>query len=135
MKHSISTFIRLPDTDASGRIFYASLFRFTSECFEDFLREAGLPLEQWINGPLPALPVRKVEAEYFSALPVGAPIIINLVGATAGSTSATLSFTVTNPDASAIYASATIVHVAVDHSTGQPTALPNAFKDALGKIA
>ena len=134
MKHSLNSFVRLPDTDASGRIFYASLFRFTSECFEAFLRDIALPLEQWINGPLPALPVRKVEAEYFSALPVGTPIAINLVTATAGSSSATLSFTITSPDGAQTYASATIVHVAVDHATGQPTALPTAFKDALGKI-
>jgi acyl-CoA thioesterase FadM len=134
MKYSLNSFVSLPDTDASGRIFYASLFRFTSACFEAFLREARLPLEQWINGPLPALPVRKVEAEYFNALPVGAPIAINLVDATAGSSSVTLSFTVTNPDASTTYASATIVHVAVDHATRQPTALPTAFKDALGKM-
>jgi acyl-CoA thioesterase FadM len=132
MKHSLPIFVRLPDTDASGRIFYASLFQFTSECFESFLRKVGLPLDEWINGPLPALPVRKVEAEYRAPLTVGTPITINLVDAIAGASSVTLSFTITDPTGSICYASATIVHVAVDHLSGHSTQLPNAFRQALG---
>jgi acyl-CoA thioester hydrolase len=135
MKYTLPSFVRLSDTDASGRIFYASLFSFTSECFEAYLRAIGLPLENWINGPLPALPVRKVEAEYLAAMPVGSPILIHLCNVTSGSSSLTLDFTVTDLAGTLRYASATITHVAVDHQTGNPTALPDEYKQILGTKA
>ena len=118
------TTISLFDTDASGLLFYGSLFRLTQSCFEAFLRERDLPIERWITGDLPALPVRKVDAEYRAPLRAGAQIEVSITNISIGTTSLTVTYSVVDIDTQTECATATITHVALDRAEKKSVTLP-----------
>ena len=117
------TTIALFDTDASGLLFYGSLFRLTQSCFEAFLRSHAVPIEGWIEGTFSPLPVRRVEAEYLAPLRVGAPINVSITKISIGTTSLAVTYAVTRTKDDTECASATVTHVAIDRMQGTPTPL------------
>lgn len=118
------TTISLFDTDASGLLFYGSLFRLTQSCFEAFLSTKNLPIDRWITGDLPALPVRKVDAEYRAPLRAGAQIEVSITNISIGTTSLTVTYSVVEIDTQTECATATITHVALDRAEKKSIALP-----------
>jgi acyl-CoA thioesterase FadM len=132
MDFSFTTTIKLYDTDASGHIFYGSLFRLTQECFERFLATHKLPIESWFGAGLPGLPVRGVDAEYIAPMRLGAEVVIRIVGLTAGTSSFGVSFSIVSSDGTTEYARARVTHVAVDRQTGKPIELPSALQSLAG---
>ncbi len=118
------TTISLFDTDASGLLFYGSLFRLTQSCFEAFLSTKNLPIDRWITGDLPALPVRKVDAEYRAPLRAGAQIEVSITKISIGTTSLTVTYSVVDVDTQTECATATITHVALDRAEKKSIALP-----------
>ena len=118
------TTISLFDTDASGLLFYGSLFRLTQSCFEAFLSTKNLPIDRWITGDLPALPVRKVDAEYRAPLRAGAQIEVSITNISIGTTSLTVTYSVVEIDTQTECAMATITHVALDRAEKKSIALP-----------
>ncbi len=118
------TTISLFDTDASGLLFYGSLFRLTQSCFEAFLSTKNLPIERWITGDLPALPVRKLDAEYRAPLRAGAQIEVSITNISTGTTSLTLTYSVVDMDTQTECATATITHVALDRAEKKSVTLP-----------
>ena len=118
------TTISLFDTDASGLLFYGSLFRLTQSCFEAFLSTKNLPIDRWITGDLPALPVRKVDAEYRAPLRAGAQIEVSITKISIGTTSLTVTYSVVDVDTQTECATATITHVALDRAEEKSIALP-----------
>ena len=125
MAFSLSTTIRLHDTDASGYIFYGALCRLTQECFEAFLRDRDLSISRWISGDLPAIPVRKFESEYLKPLRVGGEVRVDLVCVELGTTSFVASFAVVDVNTGVECAKARVTHVAVDRESGKPIPLPS----------
>lgn len=124
MHFRYATTITLFDTDASGLLFYGSLFRLTQSCFEAFLRERKLPIEEWITGNLPVLPVRKVEADYRVPLRVGATIEVSIKDLSIGTSSLTITYCVIDTNTTTECATATVTHVAVDRTTMKPIPVP-----------
>jgi acyl-CoA thioesterase FadM len=118
------TTISLFDTDASGLLFYGSLFRLTQSCFEALLSTKNLPIDRWITGDLPALPVRKVDAEYRAPLRAGAQIEVSITNISIGTTSLTVTYSVVDVDTQTECATATITHVALDRAEKKSIALP-----------
>jgi acyl-CoA thioesterase FadM len=124
MHFRFATTITLFDTDASGLLFYGSLFRLTQSCFEAFLRERELPIARWITGDLPALPVRKVDAEYRAPLRAGSKIEVSITNISIGTTSLTVTYSVVDTDTQTECATATITHVALDRAEKKSIPLP-----------
>mgnify|MGYP002861210029 CR=1 FL=1 len=131
MIHAISTSIHLSDTDASGRIFFGSLFRICEQSFESLLVSIGLPIEQWVNGPLPFLPIRRCGAEYTNPLSIGDQISVKIDSLEIGSSSVTLKYSVAKEKTGVVCATAEVVHVAVDNKTGQKTNVPEIFREKI----
>ncbi len=131
MHFRYATIITLFDTDASGLLFYGSLFRLTQSCFEAFLREKGLPIERWMTGELPVLPVRKVDAEYRAPLRVCAHIEVQIIDITTGNSSLTLSYSIVDTGSKTECATATVTHVPVDRTEMKPIPVPTAIAKAL----
>jgi len=133
MHFRYATTITLFDTDASGLLFYGSLFRLTQSCFEAFLRERKLPIEQWITGDLPVLPVRRVEAEYRAPLRVGAQIEVGITTLEIGTSSLTMTYSVLDTNTKTECATATVTHVTVDRTEMKPIPVPAAIAKALSR--
>lgn len=81
--------IYLKDTDATGVIYFASLFQYALEAFEALLTERGVSLAQiFSKGYL--MPVVHAEADYKSALRAGDIVSIQLSLAHVGNKSFSL---------------------------------------------
>jgi len=126
-----STTISLSDTDASGYLFYGALFRLSQSCFEAFLKSLDLPIERWLLGTLPALPVRSVSAEYLTPLRVGMEVILTIESVQPGSSSLKLWLSFTKHGSETPSATVQVTHVAVDPNTGTPVPLPEELLQAL----
>ncbi|MBK1693356.1 thioesterase [Chromatium weissei] len=60
--------LRLHDTDAAGRLFFAHLFRHAHDAFEHLMTALGTPLETMIRDGQTLLPLIHAEADYHQPL-------------------------------------------------------------------
>jgi 1,4-dihydroxy-2-naphthoyl-CoA hydrolase len=76
---SYSFHVRLHDTDAAGRLFFAHLFRHAHDAYESFMAHLGLPLEHLIAEGQVLLPLVHAEADYHHPLAQGDSVAVSLV--------------------------------------------------------
>lgn len=126
---SFPAVIRLQDTDAAGRIFFASLFRILHDVFEQFLEKQGLSLGLFLHDSECSLAIVHAEADYAQPLAHGDRITIRLGAEMVGTTSFTMRYTVMKDGIEA--ASAKTVHVAISPVSGRKRDLPDALRSAL----
>lgn len=60
--------LRLHDTDAAGRLFFAHLFRHAHDAFETLMTALGVPLDAMIHTGQTRLPLIHAEADYHQPL-------------------------------------------------------------------
>lgn len=122
------TRVRFGDTDASGRIFYASLLRHFDAAESEFLRSLGCPYAEF-GIPKILFPRVRVECDYTSSLVFDDLMDITVSVDTLGRSSFTLGFAVATAGRPA--ARGKIVIVAVDPKTQRSTPLPEGLRNAL----
>src|SRR5262245_43667508 len=115
--------VRFGDTDASGRIFYASILRHFDAAETEFIRSIN-----WTYKVL-GFPRAHVEVEFMAGLAYDDPMTIAVTVERVGNTSYTLAFHVTSEGRDA--ARGKIVVVSVDRATGRPVPLPEQLRAAL----
>jgi acyl-CoA thioester hydrolase len=119
--------VRFGDTDASGRIFYASLLRHFDAAETEFLRtlDCGYAHAEQQMG----FPRVRVECDFMLALSYDDPIAIAVSVERVGRTSFTLAFDVSTDGRAAARGKLTIV--SIDRETQRPTPLPEKLRAAL----
>ena len=117
------TRVRFGDTDASGRIFYASILRHFDAAETEFIRSIN-----WTYKGL-GFPRAHVEVDFMAALAYDDPMSIAVTVERVGSTSYTLAFHVSSEGRDA--ARGKIVVVSIDRATGRPVPLPEELRAAL----
>lgn len=130
--HVYKTRIHLRDTDATGVLYFAEQFRLCLEAFENFLGEAGLPLQALIDESSFLLPIVHAESDYSLPLYAGDEISISLSVGKMGTTSFTLTYQLFKQGEPAGRAS--IVHVTVSQETQKPTPIPAKLLELLSKL-
>jgi len=123
--------IQFGDTDASGRIFYATLFRHIDAAEHAFMRSLGLQAERPGQNDW-GLPRVHAEADFFAPLTYSDDVEIEVRVERLGTTSYTLGFKVWN--GTDIAATAQIVIVTISREAGRPMPIPPAFRDALAPL-
>lgn len=126
---SFDAVIRLHDTDAAGRIFFASLFRILHDAFEQFLERQGVSLGAFLHDSECSLAIVHAEADYAQPLAHGDRITIRLGAEMVGTTSFTMRYSVLRDGSEA--ANAKTVHVAINPATGRKRDLPDTLRSAL----
>lgn len=122
------TTIRLSDTDAAGRIFFASLLRVAHDAFEGYMEDIGHPLARYLRGEACGLAIVHAEADYRRPIGCGDRVEIKTGVERVGTTS----FVITHEfrhDGEEV-ATARTVHVALDPS-GTKMQLPDELRQAL----
>jgi len=122
------TVIRLHDTDAAQRLFFASLFRIAHEAYEAWLADAGMPIARMLAKQDTLLPIAHASADFKAPLRVGDRIRVTIEPTRVGASSFTLGYRFTAGRKTV--AVLTTVHVAVDRR-GKPRAIPPRLKAAL----
>lgn len=122
--------IPLQDIDAAGVVFFAHLFRYAHEAYEQFMRQLGEPLEQIISAGHYRLPLVHAEADYQRPVRHGEILLIRLQVTELAAKRFTLSYHCVDRDGE-LRARLRTVHVAsrVDDLTACP--LPQRLHAAL----
>jgi acyl-CoA thioester hydrolase len=124
------TRVRFGDTDASGRIFYASLLRHFDAAETEFLRRIGYSYhrsEAWEVG----FPRVHVECDFTAVLSYDDLMAIAVTVESVGRTSFTLAFDVRSKEQPAARGKITIV--SVDRQTQRAMPLPEELRAALSQ--
>ena len=119
--------VRFVDTDASGRIHYASMFRYFEAAEFEFLRHRGATYNDFPDHGFPRV---RVECDYKGATKNDDLLRIGVEVAHVGNSSFTYSFQATSQDGGAI-AKGKITVVCLAKANGRPTAIPDALREAL----
>ncbi len=119
--HSTPLKVRLADTDAAGRLYFAAWLQKAHEVFEEWMDRCGLPLSRLVKMPV-IIPVVECRAEYRLPVLLGDALECSLTLHELREKSFTVEITARRE--SATVATAQITHVAVQRQTGSPCTLP-----------
>ncbi len=70
--------VRLHDTDAAGRLFFAHLFRHAHDAFEAFMDALELPVDTLIRSGQLLLPITHAQADYHLPLRHGDRVLVQV---------------------------------------------------------
>lgn len=123
--------LRLPDTDATGALYFTWQLRVAQEIFEEFLETRGFPLINILRDYPFLFPVVHAEADFLSPLRLGDTARVELSIPQIGSTS--LSYEVrffrgSSPD---LAGTARLVHVCIDRLSGEKREVPGFLRACL----
>ena len=77
MAFRYSTRVRFHDADPAGIAFFARLFTWCHDAYEELMREGGVPLEQLVAGDV-GLPLAHASADFVRPLPLGAALTVEI---------------------------------------------------------
>lgn len=129
--HRQTSRIRLYDTDAAGRLFYAHQFRLAHDACEELFARLGFSVGDQLSRGRFILPVVHASADYKRPLRVGQEVVVEIRLQRLGRSSLTLLYRLVAGGETAGHV--TTVHVAVNPATGKPMALPARLRKALRK--
>ena len=124
--------IRLHDTDAAGRLYFAHQFRIAHDAYEAMLDRAGVGLAAMLAKGRVALPIVHAAADYKRPLAVGQDVDVDIRLHRVGRSSFTLVYRLVCEGATVGHV--TTVHVAVNPATGRKVILPPRLRAALQKL-
>lgn len=126
-KFSRNIFLR--ETDATGILYYSTLFDMVTEGFERFFLSKGVPLKTMINERNFTLPIVHAEANYCLPLYVGDEVEIEILLDNMKTSSFTLKGIITKQGKQAGVVE--IIHVAVSNELKRSFPLPEELKNFL----
>lgn len=130
--HRQGTRIRLHDTDAAGRLYFARQFNIAHDAYEAMLDRAGFGLAALLARGRLALPIVHAAADYKRPLKVGQDVVVEIRLHRLGRSSFTLVYRLGSDGATVGHV--TTVHVAVNPATGRKIMVPPRLRTALQKL-
>lgn len=125
------TKIRLYDTDESGRLYFASLFRLAHDALDEFLLARGTSIRRFLDPGDCSLPIVHAESDYLRELRQGDEVDVRVTVEKVGTTSFGFCFRMfRGPEAVAV---ARTVHVATDPSTATKRPIPSDLRQLLAR--
>jgi len=124
--------VRFQDTDPAGIVFFANIFVYCHEAFEELLRAVGMPLETIIASREQVLPLAHAEADFKKPFRVGVLVTTRVTVAEIGDRSVRFQYDMADEKGETL-ARVTTVHVAVDPASGRSMPLSLRLREALAK--
>ncbi|HSW40112.1 MAG TPA: thioesterase family protein [Acidobacteriota bacterium] len=132
--HTHQTTIRLHNTDAGGRLFFAEQFRLAHDAYESFMESAGYPFAALPADASFLIPIVHARADFLKPLFAGDRITIRMTAEKIGDTSFTLGYTFLRNGAEPV-GTARTVHVLTDKKDGRKHSLVPQLREKLAGIA
>lgn len=123
--------VRMNDTDAAGRIYFADQFRIAHETFEEYMASIGHHFGKFLTEYPFMIPIVHAEADYRKPLLVGDVLRIEVQVGRLGRTSFALDYRLLRIADGADVGNVRVVHACIDKTTGQPTPLPPTMLEIL----
>jgi 1,4-dihydroxy-2-naphthoyl-CoA hydrolase len=130
---TFNTFVRLPDTDAAGILFFGNYFRLAHDAYETFMESIGFGLDYVIREADFLIVIAHAEADYNKPLQLGEKLTVQLTVEKISQTSFALSYVFKDKhnDTAAVVKT---VHVTVDKKTGEKIVLPEKLRAKLAGL-
>lgn len=126
--------IRMNDTDAAGRIYFADQFRIAHESFEAFLSDIGHDFARFLNELPFMIPIVHAKGDYKAPLFVGDRLRIELTVGKLGRSSFTLNYRITRHPDHQLVGLVSIVHATIDKETNRPCPVPDRMQRILRRL-
>jgi len=118
------------DTDAAGILYFGSQFRFVHEAFESMIDEMGINFRTLVENESFMIVIAHAESDYLQPVRVGDILEITSKITRIGTTSFTISYTLSFQDRT-VCGKAQTVHVSIDKKTRNKIPLPEKLKPFL----
>jgi 1,4-dihydroxy-2-naphthoyl-CoA hydrolase len=122
--------VRFHDTDPAGIVFFANIFVYCHDAFEEMLRAVGMPLDELIRAKEQILPLGHAEADFKKPFRHGVVVTVRVVVGKLSERSFRIDYELRD-EASELLATCSTVHIAVDPATGRSTGLSPRLRAAL----
>lgn len=126
--------VRFQHTDPAGIVFFANIFVYCHEAYEEFLRSGGIPLEEFLGKREQTLPLGHAEATFKRPFRAGQLVTVRVSVGRIGDRSFRLDYDLFGEQEEHL-ASAATVHVSVDPATGRSTAIAPQLRALLERHA
>lgn len=126
--------VRMNDTDAAGRIYFADQFRIAHETFEEYMASIGHHFGRFLTEYSFMIPIVHAEADYRHPLFVGDVLRIEVRVGRLGTTSFALDYQLIRVADQADVGNVRVVHACIDKATGGKTPLPQTMLDILSGL-
>ncbi len=121
--------VRFEETDRQGIVFYGNYVTFQDETVTQFFRETGFDYTQrhqeW------DVHVVNVDLNYHGQADVGDELVHGVRVDTFGTSSMTFEYAARRVDDGSLVVEGSVTHVAVDGETGEPTPIPEDFRESV----
>ena len=131
--YKYQTRIKLHQTDAAGRMFFAQQLFVAHDAFESFLLQNGMPLRDLDTRYDFSLPIVHAESDLFALLCASDFVTVEMALEKIGTTSFVISYQLKNEEG-VVVGSARTVHVVVDLKTGAKTPVPVSIREILKRL-
>jgi len=125
--------VRLNDTDAARRLFFANQFVMAHEAWEACLDKLGLSIASILDAGSFVLPIVHAEADYSAPVALGDQITVSVTCDRIGEKSFSLAFALRRDDGTEV-GTVSHVHASVDAETGEAVPLPPVLRDVLTRL-
>lgn len=123
--------VKIRDTDASGRLFFAAQFCIAHEAFEAFMEEKNLSTGKLLYGNEMHLPIVHAETDYQRQTRAGDHLKVEVTCIDIGQRSFTLGYTLTRQSDQAETGTVQTVHVPVNPETGKSMGITDQLREIL----
>jgi acyl-CoA thioester hydrolase len=121
--------VRFEETDRQGIVFYGNYVTFQDETVTQFFRETGFDYtdrhQEW------DVHVVNVDLDYRGQADVGDVLVHGARVDSFGGSSMTFDYAARRADDGSLLVEGSVTHVAVDGETGEPTRIPENFREAV----
>ncbi|WP_136716497.1 acyl-CoA thioesterase [Halorientalis salina] len=125
--------VRFEETDQQGVVFYGNYVTFQDETVSAFFREIGYDYEAIADAGWD-IHVVNVDLDYRGQATFQDELEHGFRVATIGESSMTSEYAAFRADDGELLAEGTVTHVAVDDETGEPTRIPDEFREAVSEF-
>jgi 1,4-dihydroxy-2-naphthoyl-CoA hydrolase len=122
--------IKLGDTDAAGRLYFAAAFRIAHDAFEEGMDTIGLPVAGMIKEGKVGFPVVHADATYARPVNVGDTVFVTTMIKKVGNSSVHFQHEIKCADGH-LAIKVNLIHVTVSAKIGKTIKLPPPFRRAL----
>ncbi len=121
--------VRFRDCDPAGIAFFANVFNWAHDTFEEFIQTAGVEWSHWFKSDKYLVPFKKVESEFFKPFYAGSTYSIRVTVDRLGQSSFTMKYDFLENET--LHAQVLMTHVFIDASHKQKCDIPPNIREKL----
>lgn len=123
--------IRFHEADPVQIMYFANIFSFAHEAYEDFISQTGYTWSEWFKTKKYLIPIRHAEADFKSPFLPGDTYKIEVFVASFGTTSFKMKYKFTDKMTGKLHAEVKMVHAVLEANTLKKVPLPEIMKQRL----